>query len=94
MGNDPGRYEYEVIYVGKDRKEKGVIAVLTPPGYQGIRKWIARVKRKQAVAQILSALKISKNRMGSEHCFRAPVFLSQGLFLEEEMSYLGAVWKV
>jgi len=31
--NDPGRYEYEVIYVGKDRKEKGLIAVLTPPGY-------------------------------------------------------------
>ena len=31
--NDPGRYEYEVIYVGKDRKEKGVIAVHTPPGY-------------------------------------------------------------
>ena len=31
--NDPGRYEYEVIYVGKDRKEKGVITVVTPPGY-------------------------------------------------------------
>jgi hypothetical protein len=31
--NDPGRYEYEVIYVGKNRKEKGVIGVVTPPGY-------------------------------------------------------------